>query len=1303
MKPFNNYKNRQNYESVKISLASAEDIYSWSFGEITKPETINYKTYKPEKDGLFDERIFGPVKNFECSCGKYKKIRNKGRVCERCRVEIIESIVRRYRMGHIELNEPVVHIWMLKTNPSQISLLLDIKIKELEEVIYFTSYIVVDSGTSCLPVKSILNLNGTFLQVKIKNLMIKVLDEIMLVHQNELIIVEKAHELKDALLSVIGGFFMETYTKFVTKYTGAKFGIGAAVVRELLVNLNLEAEFERVQNEYTNNTSKSQQVALKLKQRLQVINQFIKSNIKPEWMVLTVLPVIPPDIRPIIQLDSGRFTSSEINDLYRRIIIRNERLKHIKEIHAPMIIINNEKRLLQEAVDALLDNERRVKPTLTKDKREIKSLTSILKGKYGRFRQNLLGKRVDYSGRSVVVVGPDLKMSECGLPCDMALTLFKPFIIEKLLTGQHASNVKAAEKMIIQKEEKIWDILEKVVKNKPILLNRAPTLHRLGIQAFFIKLTKSKAIKLHPLSTPAFNADFDGDQMAVHLPLSEESIQESINLMIGSKNILNPKDGKPIVTPTQDMVLGNYYLTVESKITKGVGLIFSSYQEAWIAYQDRKVDLHSLIGIDVDYYAAKFQTFDLKHKSYILLTTMGKLIFNNILCKDFIFINDFDVHDVSIKTNRIFELTNDFDLATIISKQPLLEPFKKKTLSNVIGLYLKQYGTLITSEMLDKLKDIGFEYSTLSGVSIAPNDIQIYDKKAELFEECDKFITKIDNFYKKGWLTDFERHTHIINNWSRAKEELSKQLEINLNNDKENSLYIMADSGARGTIFNFVQLAGMRGLMKNSKGNVIETPIKSSFKEGMSVLEFFISTHGARKVMVDIALKTADAGYLTRRLVDVAQEVIVREIDCGAQVGFEVADITDAKYVEVVVSLFDRIAGRFSFHDIYDQNDQLLVAKNELIDDVIAKKIISNHITKVTIKSLLTCITERGVCQQCYGIELASGELVQKGQAVGVMAAQSIGEPGTQLTMRTFHTGGVIDVVDITQGLPRVKELFDVTTPKGVLAVISTVAGVVNSIVTDGNIQKIMILDDLTKQPVYFSCSINNSLVVKQHDRVAKGHKLTEGSIDTKDLLIVAGVEAVQKYILEEIQHVYRLQGIEISDKYIEIIIRQMLNKKIIIKPGDTEFITGQKVSNLVLNKINQQMVVEQKEIATAADILLGIKKAPSDSESFLSAASFQDTTRVLASSALNNRTDYLYSLKENVILGNLIPSGTGYALYEANRELQESKLQELRDINQANELLFNPVSTIELPIMTDEIISATPLVDQTNDGSLDE
>ncbi|ATG97658.1 DNA-directed RNA polymerase subunit beta' [Mesoplasma lactucae] len=1233
--------NKKNKKSIKIELSSPETIRSWSHGEVTKPETINYKTLKAEKDGLFDERIFGPIKNFECACGKYKKANpmNKGKVCEKCGVELTESIVRRERMGHIELEEPVTHIWMLKVAPSRIAAILDLKTKELEEIVYFVSYVVLEAGNSkYLTPKQVLDLDSAKSSAKTREAMLNTLQEEVLdqIEDKESRDARKAKRMIEELKDPSVPFSIEEASDLIAKYTGAKFGIGASAVEYLLQQIDVDKDMAEIKQELKGSTSASDQQ--KLMKRLEVLDAFHKSGAKPEWMVLHTIPVIPPDIRPIIQLDGGRFTTSEINDLYRRIIIRNERLKKVKAMRAPSIIVNNEKRMLQEAVDALMDNDRKSRPIVGKDKRPLKSLTSTLKGKQGRFRQNLLGKRVDYSGRSVIAIGPDLKMYQAGIPREMAITLFKPFIIEWLQEHDYADNVKAAERMITNNDPKVWDALEQVIKDRPVLLNRAPTLHRLGIQAFEPKIVKGKAMRLHPLVTTAFNADFDGDQMAVHLPITPEAVGEARALMLGSHAILGPKDGKPIVTPTQDMILGNYYVTLEEKGVDGEGMLFANPQEAKTAYDQKVINLNALIAVPVN--TLPGHTFTEDQQDKYLMTTVGKILFNEIFARQFPWINTPDITNAeeAVKEYIIDDSTNPMDW---IEAHDVQQPIKKKELSKIIERYFNTYDSRSTAEMLDNMKDLGYKFSTKSGTTISAGDVVAYTHKYDEFKEADEKVAQINEFYKEGMLTESEKKQRVIEVWSNVKENIQKELEVILKQDPKNPVFVMSDSGARGNVSNFTQLVGMRGLMNDTKGDIKEIPIKSSFREGLTVSEYFISTHGARKGMADIALKTADSGYLTRRLVDVSQEVVVVAEDCKPTKGFAVSAIVDTKHQNTIVPLKDRLVGRRSFEDIEDKDGNIIVKKDEMFTSELADKVTDAGIETVNIRSVLTCDAERGVCEMCYGIDLATGEEVKYGAPVGVVAAQSIGEPGTQLTMRNFHTGGVAGDADITQGLPRIKELLDVTTPKGSIAMIAKMNGEVTDVQQHEGFSEIFVKSNSGDVEKY-KTSYNAIVRVQPGDKVKPGDKLTEGSIDIKNLLDVASVEAVQNYILKEVQKVYRLQGIEIADKYIEIIVKQMLGKVKVTDAGDTDLLPGEVVSQKRFRNAVKWAFENNKQAPLAKPVIFGIKKAPLESESWLSSASFQDTARVLAKAIVRGQEDHLEGLKENIMLGNLIPAGTG-------------------------------------------------------------
>jgi len=1174
-----------NFSAIQIGLASPEKIREWSYGEVKRPETINYRSQKPEKDGLYCEKIFGPSKDWECSCGKYKKVRYKGVVCDRCGVEVTKSSVRRERMGHIELATPIAHIWYLKGIPSRMGLILDMTAKQLEEIIYFVSYVVTDKGSTPLEYKQVLSERD----------------------------------------------YRSCYEKFGNQFEAK---IGAEAIKVLLQKVDLDEEFENVSKALKEAQGQKRSKLLK---RLEAIDAFRSSNNQPEWMILDALPVIPPDLRPMLQLDGGRFATSDLNDLYRRVITRNNRLKKLLELGTPSIIVQNEKRMLQEAVDALIDNGRRSKPITGAGGRPLKSLSHTLKGKQGRFRQNLLGKRVDYSGRSVIAVGPTLKMYQCGIPREMALNLFKPFVISGLVREEIATNIKAAERLIEKMDDRIWPIVEEVIKQHPVLLNRAPTLHRLGIQAFEPKLVEGRAIRLHPLVTPAFNADFDGDQMAVHVPLGEEAIQEARQLMLGSNNILGPKDGKPIVTPSQDMVLGNYYLTLEVAGKVGEGTVFADVNEVLMAYDAKTVHLHTRVAIRGK--SLNNSTFTEEQNNSYLITTVGKIIFNQIFEGTFPFINDPSKENLERTPDKYF-VPMGTDIKEHIKNQAIIMPLNKKALGNIINEVFKTSVMKDTSAMLDKLKDQGFYYSTIAGITVSVYDIQVPHSKYKLFDKADDKLEVITKLYRKGKLTEEERKTSVIKLWEGVKDEVQDVVKEEFESDRNNPIFIMSDSGARGNISNFTQLVGMRGLMSNPKGETIELPIKSSFREGLTASEFFISTHGARKGSTDTALKTADSGYLTRRLVDVAQEVIITEDDCGTDRGFIVTELYNTADNSVIVPLYDRLVGRYSLKDIIDpQSGEIIVHANELMNEITAKKISDAGITSVEIRSIFGCRAQNGVCKRCYGRNLATGNEVELGKTIGIMAAQSIGEPGTQLTMRTFHMGGVAGGADITQGLPRIQELFEARNPKA-KSIISEIDGEVSNIIDNNGRAEIVVTNVLETKS--YLAPYGAKLRVSVGDSVEIGGKITEGSIDPKELLEVADVEAVENYILKEVQKVYRLQGIEISDKHIEIIIRQMLRKMRIVEGGDTGALPGTRINVAKFTEINRDVLRNGKHPAVARPILLGITKASLETDSWLSAASFQETTRILTDAAIKGKVDDLRGLKENVIIGQLLPAGTG-------------------------------------------------------------
>ncbi|MDP2425938.1 MAG: DNA-directed RNA polymerase subunit beta' [bacterium] len=1189
----------QKFSHLRIRLASPEEIRGWSHGEVKKHETINYRTLKPEKDGLFCEVIFGPTKDFQCACSnKSKRSTHPGKKCPVCGVEYTESKVRRERMGHIELAAPVVHAWYLRNSPSRLATLLDIKSKDLEEVVYLASYIVVDAGDTELKNKQILS---------------------------------EADYTR---------YYFELGNRF-------KAQTGAEAIKYLLKRLDLEKETVSLRRELK---TASKQRREKIIKRLNVVEAFKNSDNKPEWMVLDVLPVIPPDLRPMVQLDGGRFATTDLNDLYRRILNRNNRLKRQFEQGAPHLITKNEKRMLQEAVDALIDNSKRGRKVVVERNRALKSLSDMLRGKQGRFRQNLLGKRVDYSGRSVIVVGPDLEMYQCGLPKEMAIILFKPFVIRELISRNITSNIRSAKRLIETLDGRIWNVLEDVIREHPVLLNRAPTLHRLGIQAFEPKLVEGKAIRLHPLVTTAFNADFDGDQMAVHVPLSEEAQAEARVLMLASNNILNPKDGKPVVTPSQDMVLGNYYLTLERGGEIGEGSVFKDQNEAVMAYENKLITLHSRIAIKASAISNQMSE-DLKN--HYLITTCGKIIFNTILPTSFPYLNEPEEINLTKETPRKFFLAPGTDIKAAIKSMPLAKPFPKKFLSLIIAQIFSRYKINETSKMLDKMKNIGFKYSTIAGLTIAASDVTVYSKKHEVLKLHEDAVDNIAEMYQLGLLTNKERSALVINEWKKAKDEIQEGLKDELKFD--NHIRMMSDSGARGNISNFTQLAGMRGLMANPSGGVIELPIKASFREGLTMSEFFISTHGARKGSTDTALKTAESGYLTRRLVDVSQDVVITEEDCGTDKGVRTMTLKDERDGKTIERLGERLRGRYAATDLVNpMTGEIVVFKSKYISEADANLLGDAYLEAeeaalVTNKPLqdsdypmvrtaLTCQSKVGICRKCYGQNLATGDKAEVGESVGTIAAQSIGEPGTQLTMRTFHTGGVAGD-DITQGLPRVQELFEARTSKGE-SIISEINGSVSDIVPVEERYIITITNGIETKK--YETNSNVQPLVKKGEDVHAGRQLTEGSIDPKKLLRVTDMETVQEYILKEVQKVYRSQGVDISDKHIEIIVRQMTRRLNIILEGDTDLLPGSQISVQEFIEANRQILLDGKRPAIAKPVLLGITKASLRSDSFLSAASFQETTRVLTDAAIRGKIDPLLGLKENVIIGGLIPAGTG-------------------------------------------------------------
>ena len=1181
------------YDAIKIGLASPEKIKEWSHGEVKKPETINYRTLKPEKDGLYCEKIFGPSKDWECHCGKYKKIRYKGVICDRCGVEVTKATVRRERMGHIELAAPVSHIWYFKGIPSRMGTILSIPPRSLEKVLYFASYIVTDKGSSDLEKKTILS--------------------------------EKE--------------YLEAKEKYGNTF---KAEVGAEAIYKLLADIDLEEESKRLKEELKKAGNSKSQKMIKAAKELAVIEAFKESGNRPEWMILKAIPVLPPDLRPMVQLDGGRFATSDMNDLYRRIINRNNRLKKLLEIGAPDIIVRNEKRMLQEAVDALIDNGRRGKPVTGPGNRALKSLSDMLKGKQGRFRQNLLGKRVDYSGRSVIVVGPDLKIYQCGVPKEMAIELFKPFVMKELVARDIAHNIKSAKKMVERVETQVWDVLEDVIKDHPVMLNRAPTLHRLGIQAFEPVLVEGKAIKLHPLVCTAFNADFDGDQMAIHLPLSVEAQAECRFLLLSPNNLLKPSDGGVVAVPSQDMVLGIYYLTLDKPGDKGEGMFFKDMNEALLAYENGYITLQAKIKVRREGINSK----GVKEER-IIESTLGRFIFNEVLDQNLGFV------DRSLDENFL-KLEIDFLV-------------KKKELKQILEKCMANLGATRTAEIMDAVKSLGYKYSTIAAMTVSVSDMTVPPEKAEILKEAQKKVEIITRNFRKGLLTEQERYQEVIKNWKKADDEIAAKLMSGL--DKYNNIYMMAHSGARGSDKQIKQLAGMRGLMADTKGHTIELPIKSNFREGLDVLEYFVSAHGARKGLSDTALRTADSGYLTRRLVDVSQDLIIRETDCRAGKseipGMWVSAFMDGK--EEIESLEERIKGRYSCETIYDDNGEVIVKANHIITPKRAARIMKTKAVmeagtsaKIKIRTVLTCRSHVGICAKCYGANMATGDPVQVGEAVGIIAAQSIGEPGTQLTMRTFHTGGVAGG-DITQGLPRVEELFEARKPKG-LAIISEIAGKVSIQDTKSRREVVVTADDgeERKYPINYGSRIK----VFDGDVIEAGDEITEGSINPHDLLSIKGVRAVQDYMIREVQRVYRLQGVEINDKHIEMIVRQMLKKIKISEPGDTDYLTGEYADIIEFEELNEQLEQEGFEKAEGERTMLGITKASLATNSFLSAASFQETTKVLTDAAIKGKVDKLIGLKENVILGKLIPAGTGMKFYRSVKLDSDHEFDEMDEEN---------------------------------------
>ncbi len=1178
------------FNKIKIGLASDEKVREWSHGEVKKPETINYRTLKPEKDGLFCEKIFGPTKDWECHCGKYKRVRYKGIVCDRCGVEVTKAKVRRERMGHIELAAPVAHIWYFKGIPSRIALLLDISPRELEKVIYFASYIVTDKGTSGLLKNQIIN--------------------------------EKE------------------YHEAVEKYGKGSFKaeMGAEAIRKLLAEIDTEKLATKLKKELE---KASEQKKAKVAKRLDTVESFRLSENKPEWMVMNVIPVLPPEIRPMVQLDGGRFATSDLNDLYRRVINRNNRLKRLLELGAPEIIVRNEKRMLQESVDALIDNGRRGRPVTGAGNRPLKSISDMLKGKQGRFRQNLLGKRVDYSGRSVIVVGPELKIYQCGLPKEMAIELFKPFVMKELVGRGIAHNIKNAKRMVEKLRPEVWDILEDVIKDHPVLLNRAPTLHRLGIQAFEPILVEGRAIKLHPLVCTAFNADFDGDQMAVHVPLTPEAQAEARYLMLSVNNLLKPQDGKPVTVPTQDMILGAYYLTVQIDGEKGEGMYFSNKEEALMAYQNGDVGLHCKIKVKLS------KEIDGEIKSKTIETTVGRIIYNEGIPQDLGFVDRTD-------PEKAFDLEIDF-------------PVIKKNLGKIIAKCINAHGLSKSAEVLDYIKAIGYKYSTKGAITVSVDDVAVPEAKKEILAKSEQEVENIRKQFKRGLITDDERYEAVIKVWEKATKDVTEAMKDNF--DDLNPIYMMAQSGARGNMNQLRQIAGMRGLMADTSGKAVEIPIKSCFREGLDALEYFISSHGARKGLADTALRTADSGYLTRRLVDVSQDLIIREDDCGTHDGIEVEEIREGN--QVLEKLDERLVGRYLIEDLYHpETKELLCDANTMITDDLAKKIMDSGITKVNVRSILGCRSKYGACSKCYGMGLGTRQRVAIGESVGIIAAQSIGEPGTQLTMRTFHTGGVAGG-DITQGLPRVEELFEARNPKG-LATITEIAGKVT--INDEKKRKEVTVvgkDDAKTYVIPFGSKVK----VKEGEEVAAGAPLTEGSINPNDILAINGPEGVYKYIISEVQKVYRNQGVDINDKHIEAITKQMLNKVRIEDSGDTGMFTASLVDMYEFEEANNKAIEEGKRPAKGKRVLLGITKASLATDSFLSAASFQETTKVLTDAAIKGKTDELLGLKENVIIGKLIPAGTGLKKYK-NLKINTEKIVTIEDAT--NNENPNPVNDIK-------------------------
>ena len=1206
------------FDAIKIGLASPEKILEWSKGEVTKPETINYRTLKPEKDGLFCEKIFGPSKDWECHCGKYKKIRYKGVVCDRCGVEVTKASVRRERMGHIALAAPVSHIWYFKGIPSRMGLILDLSPRTLEKVLYFASYIVLDKGESDLMYKQVLS----------------------------------------------EAEYQEAREKWGSAF---RVGMGAESIKELLENIDLEKEYTELTEGLKGATG---QKRARIVKRLEVVEAFRESGNKPEWMIMTNIPVIPPDLRPMVQLDGGRFATSDLNDLYRRIINRNNRLRRLLELGAPDIIVRNEKRMLQEAVDALIDNGRRGRPVTGPGNRALKSLSDMLKGKSGRFRQNLLGKRVDYSGRSVIVVGPELKIYQCGLPKEMAIELFKPFVMKELVQNGTAHNIKNAKKMVERLQPEVWDVLEEVIKEHPVMLNRAPTLHRLGIQAFEPILVEGKAIKLHPLVCTAFNADFDGDQMAVHLPLSVEAQAECRFLLLSPNNLLKPSDGGPVAVPSQDMVLGIYYLTQERPGAKGEGMIFKSFNEALLAYENAAVTLHSRVKVRV---SKKMP--DGTVKTGTVESTVGRFMFNEIIPQDLGFV------DREVEGNELL-LEVDFHVG-------------KKQLKQILEKVINTHGATATAEVLDHVKAMGYKLSTRAAMTVSISDMTVPPQKPEMIKNAQDTVDKITKNFKRGLITEEERYKEVVETWKATDDALTKALLDGL--DKYNNIFMMADSGARGSDKQIKQLAGMRGLMADTTGHTIELPIKSNFREGLDVLEYFMSAHGARKGMSDTALRTADSGYLTRRLVDVSQELIIHEVDC-AKPGMPIPGMYVKAFMdgnEVIESLQERITGRYICENIVDKDGNILVKANHMVTpkraELICKKGVDEKgepLTQIKIRTILTCRSHSGVCAKCYGANMATGEPVQVGEAVGIIAAQSIGEPGTQLTMRTFHSGGVAGG-DITQGLPRVEELFEARKPKG-LAIITEIAGTANLNDTKKK-REIIVTNRETGESKAYLIPYGSRIKVADGAELEAGDELTEGSVNPHDILRIKGLRAVQDYMIQEVQRVYRLQGVEINDKHIEVIVRQMLKKIRIEESGDTEFLPGTNVDRLEFEDVNEALEAEGKEPATGEQIIMGITKASLATNSFLSAASFQETTKVLTEAAIKGKVDPLVGLKENVIIGKHIPAGTGMRKYRDIKLNTEMEMEDELDFEDDFDFEFEDAEEVKQEGASDkEAVTAT-------------